>query len=173
MLPPGLDNPAALDVIRKKHKVWITRVQPNVLELQGDNIRRLQEAMKELNWLLHDMRLSGGHPTTLFLAQQPVSAPDGAVVRVNINTRPRLESMSDITANNLKVAQDLFNQLDADFVPSMDALRGLGADLKMRVNFGRLQVRTRKGLGNEMTFADFAKMVSGYSVRGGAVLDTR
>lgn len=174
MLPRGLENPAALDAIRKKHKVWITRVQPNVLELRCENIRRLQEAMNEINWVLHDMRISGGNPTTRFLAQKPVNVPDSAVVRVDVNTRPHVETVKRITGDALPVALELFHQLYTGFVPSMDVLRGLGTDLKMRVNFGRLHLRTRKkGLGNEMTYADFAEMVPGYSVRGGAVLETR
>ncbi|KND90344.1 hypothetical protein TOPH_04933 [Tolypocladium ophioglossoides CBS 100239] len=174
MLPRGLDNPAALDDIRKKHKVWITRVQPNVLELRGESIRRLQEAMSEINWALHDMRLSGGNPTTRFLAQKPVNVPDSAVVRVDVNTRPHVATMKRIPGDTLPAALDIFHQLHPGLVPSMDVLRGLGTELKMRVNFGRLQVRMRKkGLGNEMTYTNFAKMMPGYSVRGGAGLDTR
>ncbi|POR35404.1 Uncharacterized protein TPAR_04429 [Tolypocladium paradoxum] len=174
MLPRGLDNPAALDAIRKKHKVWINRVQPNVLELRGENIRRLQEAMSEINWVLHDMRLSSENPTTRFLAQMPVNVPDTAVVRVDINTRPHVATAKSTPGDVLPAALDIFHQLHAGLVPSMDILRGLGTDLKMRVNFGRLQVRMRKkGLGNEMTYAQFAKMVPGYSVRGGAGLDIR
>ncbi|PNY23407.1 Uncharacterized protein TCAP_06651 [Tolypocladium capitatum] len=174
MLPRGLDNPAALDTIRKKHKVWITRIKPNILEFRGGNIRRLQEAMSEVNWVLHDMRLSGGNPTTRFLAQKPVNVPDSAVVRVDVNTRPRVATMKRIPGDTLPAAFDIFEQLHPDLEPSMEVLRGLGTDLKMRVNFGRLQVRMRKkGLGNEMSYADFAKMMPGYSVRGGAGLDTR
>ncbi|KAM4059362.1 hypothetical protein HRG_007780 [Hirsutella rhossiliensis] len=174
MLPRGLDDPTALNDVRKKHKVWITRVQPNVFELRSKHITRLQEAIKDINWCIHDMRLSSENLTTRFLVQEPANAPKDALVKVELNSRPHVLTVKATRGDIAAVAKDLCHQLQASLVPSTDILRALGADLRMRVNIGRLEVRQRKkGLGQNMSYADFSKMIPQYSIRGGASLISR
>lgn len=174
MLPRGLDDPTGLDDIRKKHQVWITRMQPNMLEVRSEHIQQLQEAIKAINWCIHDMRLSSENLTTRFLVQTPANAPKGALVKVELNSRPVVSTAQGTGGDVVPVAMELCQQLKDSLVPSTDILRALSTNLKMRVNFGRLEVRQRKkGLGQNMSYADFSKMVPQYSMRGGASLISR
>lgn len=174
MLPRGLEEPSALNDICKKNEVWIKRVQPNVFEVRSSNIRRLQEAIKDINWAIHDMRLSNEYLTTRFLVQEPTKAHKDGLVRVELNSRPHVPTAKGNVGDTAPVARDLCQQLQSSLVPSTEILRSLGALLRMRINFGRLEVRQRKkGLGDKMSYADFCKMVPQYSIRGGASLKTR
>lgn len=174
MLPRGLDDPTALNDIRQKHKAWITMAQPNVLQVHAAHIKRLQEAVKAINWRIHDMRLSSESLTTRFLVQKPTNARNSALVRVELNSRPQVLTAKDGPGDIASVAEDLCQQIQGTLVPSMDILRAVGAELKMRINFGRLEVRQRKkGLGQDMSYADFSMMVPQYSIRGGASLVSR
>ncbi|UNI15239.1 hypothetical protein JDV02_001791 [Purpureocillium takamizusanense] len=174
MLPQGLDDPEALNDIRAKHKVWIHRPKPNIFEICGRDIRQLQNAVKALNWKLHDMRLSSEALTTQFLAQKPSKEEHGVIVNVELDARPVVKALSDAPRSVLKTALDLSEQLRGSLLPSTDILRLMTTNLRMRVNFGRVQVRTRKkGLGNNMPYASFAEMVPQFSSRGGAGLQTR
>ncbi|OAQ91510.1 hypothetical protein VFPFJ_03250 [Purpureocillium lilacinum] len=174
MLPQGLEDPDALNDIRLRYKVWITRSQPNIFDIRGRDMRQLQEAVKELNWALHDMRLSSEALTIRFLAQKPSRDQDSAIVNVELNCRPIVKALSNTPRSVLTTALDLVDRLRTSLLPSADILRLLTTDLRMRVNFGHLQVRTRKkGLGRDMSYANFAEMIPQYSNRGGASLHTR
>lgn len=179
MLPRGLNDPVALDDIRKKHKVWIvTKTQPttqsNVFNIYSKSIRQLQEAVKELNWALHDMRLASENVTTQFLVQKPSIIHSDEPIVVKLNARPHVLNVPNSSAMALPVSVDLFDQLQSGLPSLSEVLTARGAHQKMRVNFGRLEIRSRKkGVGNLMPYLDFEKMVPHYSVRGGANLHTR
>ncbi|KYK55954.1 hypothetical protein DCS_07919 [Drechmeria coniospora] len=176
MLPRNLDDPAALNAIRRTHRVWITRPQPNILVIHSDDTQRLQCALKDLNWTIHDMRRSDEIAVTRFVTQQPANMTEDVLVKVELNARPYMagNSRTPDSGETLPVALGLFHELAGRVTSSAESLRRLTVDLKMRVNFGSLQVRRRKRtLGNEMTYADFAHMVSQYAIRGGAHLDKR
>lgn len=175
MLHRGLDKADALDDIRKTHKAWITRVQDNVLEVRCDNIRRLQEAVRHINRALHDMRLSN-NAITRFSVQRPFNVNYSALITVDVNARPYVAAAVNGAPGGqvLPVALDNLHQLCVRLVPSTDILRSLGTQLKMRVNFGRFQVSLgKKGLGSEMTYATFGRMLPQYSIRGEAMMDVR
>ncbi|KAJ6445563.1 Alternative oxidase [Purpureocillium lavendulum] len=173
MLPQALEDPDALNDICVKHKLWITRPQSSVFDLRGRDIRQLQEAVKALNWAIHDMRLSNEASTTRFLAQRLSRHGHDTVVNVELNSRPVVKAISKERPSSLATASDLSQQLSPSLVSSANILRLLTTNLRMRVNFGHLHVRTRKkGLGSNMPYPDFAAMVPQYSNRGGAGLIT-
>lgn len=172
MLPRALDDDTILDEIRIKHKVWITRTKPAIFDLCSDNMRALQDAVKAINWMLHDIRLSGGDTHARFLAQMPASDTPATIVQVRLNERPVVRWPADARVNALAAARHHVEQLCSAFVPSMEAVRDLPRELKMRVNFGLVKVRSRaKGLGSDMSYATFAEMLEQDSSRRSCVFE--
>ncbi|PHH80264.1 hypothetical protein CDD80_2287 [Ophiocordyceps camponoti-rufipedis] len=175
MIPLGVDDSEPLKDLRRKYKTWIWRSKPNVFELRTNEIKQLQNAMKELNWLIHDLRLSSENMSTRFVVQKPMNAGTDALVTVKLNSRPTsVMTSSSLVPIAVPLAHDNFLQLRGILAPSAYILKALGAGLLMRVNFGRFEIRQRKrGVGDEMTYEDFANMVALYSKRGGAGIHTR
>ncbi|PHH91747.1 hypothetical protein CDD83_10451 [Cordyceps sp. RAO-2017] len=174
MLPPGMENPHALDEIRQKNEAWITATASNIFEIRTRDIRQLQEAVKDIHWALHDMRLSGEKLAIRFLAQKPFHAQNDAGIRVELNSRPHFATTQGSLGEIAPVVLDTFEKLQANIAPSAAVLGTMTTELKMRLNFGRFEVRQRKRCTNdEMSFLDFARMVPQYSVRGGASMHTR
>ncbi|KAH7136603.1 hypothetical protein EDB81DRAFT_886707 [Dactylonectria macrodidyma] len=173
-LPRGLDEPGALDDIRKAHKVYITNVKPNVLDLRCDSISRMQQAIHALNWAIHDLRLSNDHPPARFLVQEPTNADINGMVRVEIGSRPRFASRSPTLVDNSAAMDKHLVDLAADLPKSADTIMALNKSMKMRVNFGQLLVRARNTRGrDEITHDEFVKLLNMYSIRGGASLETK
>lgn len=173
MIPRGLDSPIAMDGIRKSHKVWITRVKSNVFDIHSDSITRLQEATQAINWEIHALRLSNKHHNTEFFVQDPARAYENALIRVSLGSRPCLTPSPDGPCDMLTPQKACLRQLRPYLNPSAAVLNALGSSLKMRVNFGRVNVRQRKrGLADELNYNAFGDMIKAYSARGGADLDT-
>ncbi|PFH63346.1 hypothetical protein XA68_13803 [Ophiocordyceps unilateralis] len=174
MLPRGIEESPGLVKIRKENKAYITRSQPNIFEIRTDNIKQLQNAMKELNWLIHDLRLSTENLRTRFVVQKPMNADNDSLVTVKLNSRPTTAMHSSLVPIVSSLAHDNFLQLRGILASSAYILKALGTGLKMRVNFGRFEIRQRKrGVGDEMTYPDFTNMVALYSKRGGAGIHTQ
>lgn len=174
MLPRGLDEPWALDDIRKAHKVYITHVQPNILDIHCESMPRMQQAVHALNWAIHDLRLSNEHPPVRFLLQEPTNSDVNDMVRVEIGSRPRFTSRSSTLVSNSSAMDKHLHRLVVDMPTSADTLMALNKNMKMRVNFGHLDVRSRNTQGrDEITHDEFVKLLNMYSVRGGASLGTK
>lgn len=175
-IPSGLDNPHTLDNIRLKHQVWIANIEPHIFDIQSETMPRLQAAVKAINWALHDMRLSNEHPATRFVVQYPAEPELVGPVYLKQGARPyadippRYAYKSDID----HVVDSLARNLGPTLRPAVDSLMGLGKDLQMRVNFGRLNVRQKKkGLADQFTYPEFEGVMKMYGARGGASLGTQ
>lgn len=175
MLPSGLDNPVLLDNLRRTLRVWITQPEPNRFDISANSMLKLQEAVRGINWAIHDLRLASGRLITRFIVQKPLCVDDSALVVVELGARPRVATVEKGPSLGLgPIALDIFCRLSSNIAPSMDKLASIGTGLLMRVNFGHLEVRKRKkGLGSEMSYPSFTDMVQQYSTRGGAGLKTR
>ncbi|RDA90528.1 hypothetical protein CP533_4144 [Ophiocordyceps camponoti-saundersi (nom. inval.)] len=176
MLPRGLDTTTRFDDIRKRNKAWIIFSERNIIEARANNIKRLQNAMTEINWLMHDMRLSSENLITRFLVQKPAdsSLELGASISVKLNSRPTsILNSPSLVSIALPLALDNFHKLRGILEMSIHILKALRNGLKIRVNFGRFEIRQRKrGVGDSMTYSSFEEMVAHYSKRGGAGIHT-
>ncbi|KAF7540644.1 hypothetical protein G7Z17_g12152 [Cylindrodendrum hubeiense] len=173
--PPGRDLilPGALNDIRRAHKVYITNVQPNILDIHCESMSRMQQAVHALNWAIHDLRLSNEHPPVRFLVQEPTNADIKDMIRVEIGSRPRFTSRCPTLVNNSSAMETHIQRLCIEIPNSANTLMALNKNMKMRVNFGHLDVRSRNTRGrDEITHDEFVKLLSMYSVRGGASLET-
>ena len=174
LLPRGLDEPSALHDIRRTHKVYITNIKPNILDIQCDSISRLQQAVKAINWAIHDMRLSNDHPTIRFLLQKPTNAFDGGMIKTELGSRPYFISKTTALVDNSSAMDDHIPQLTKDFLNSARTLTTLNKDLNMRIIFGHLKLRLKKkGSKDEIPKEQFAKLLNVYSMRGGAIFDPK
>ncbi|RCI11553.1 hypothetical protein L249_7349 [Ophiocordyceps polyrhachis-furcata BCC 54312] len=176
MLPRGLDSIASFDDICQRNKVWIKLSDRNIIEVRADNIKRLQNAMREINWLIHDMRLSSENLITRFLVQKPVNPnlEHDTGISVKLNSRPTSTMNSpSLVSVAPPLAYDNFTKLRGILEMSAHILKALRTGLRMRVNFGRFEIRQRKrGVGDTMTYPCFEEMVALYSKRGGAGMHT-
>ncbi|KAI5462981.1 hypothetical protein BGZ63DRAFT_412686 [Mariannaea sp. PMI_226] len=174
MLPAGLDEPGALDDIRKMYQAYITFMEPNVLDIQCKSISQLQQAVHAINWALHDMRRSVELPPVKFFVQQPAKASINDMVRVVIGCRPQFTSHLSMPSNNILALEKCLPKMSTDIASSADNLMALNKQLKMRVNFGCLNIRARNTKGrDEISYHEFVKLMDMYSIRGGASLRTR
>ncbi|KAM5356303.1 hypothetical protein ACJ41O_002949 [Fusarium nematophilum] len=173
LLPTGLDEPGALDSIRRTYKVYITRVKPNVFDIRCDSISRLQQALHAINWAIRDMRLSNEHSTVQFLVQKPTNALSIDMIRAGLSKRPHFISRSPHLVSNASAMDDHLQQLASTLSSSAEGLMALNKSLKLRVNFGHLSIEKRKkGSQDEIAYDDFVKLMSTYSIRGGASFET-
>ncbi|KAK7416090.1 hypothetical protein QQX98_005418 [Neonectria punicea] len=173
MLPSGLSDPGVLDDIRKGHKVYI-HIESNILDIRCDSMRRLQQALHAVNWAIHDMRLCNEHPPIHFLAQEPTSGDTNDMVRVEIGSRPRFVSQKPTLGSNHSAMDKHLHRLTTEMWSTADTLMALNKSMKMRVNFGHLDVRARNTRGrDEIPHDEFVRMLDMYSTRGGASLETK
>ena len=101
LLPMALEDPAALDELRIKYKVWITFDKPNVLNIQCHNTARLREAVRALHWRLHDMRLSDDQGAAGFMVQKRIEPDDCRLVRVLVGYRPTVIGGTELAGTAL------------------------------------------------------------------------
>ncbi|KPM39983.1 hypothetical protein AK830_g6568 [Neonectria ditissima] len=173
MLPAGLSEPGALDDVRKAYKVYIV-VQSNIIDIRCESMLRLQQALHAVNWAIHDMRLSNEHPPIHFLVQEPTNASTDDMVRVEIGSRPRFVSQQQTLESNQSAMDKHLARLAAEITSTADTLMALNKAMKMRVNFGHLDVRARNTRGrDEIPHDEFVRLLDMYSVRGGASLETK
>ncbi|KAM0437440.1 hypothetical protein ACHAPT_001802 [Fusarium lateritium] len=169
LLPPALDEPGALDDIRRQYRVYITRVKPNILDIRCETIGRLQQALRAINWALRDMRLSNEHAYVRFLVQRPTNAIISDMITVELGKRPAFLSPSPHLCSNMSSMKDHIPQLASDMATSAETLTGVSKNMTLRVNFGHLIIgKKKKGSGDEVSFGDFVKLMDMHSTRGGA-----
>ncbi|KJZ79089.1 hypothetical protein HIM_01240 [Hirsutella minnesotensis 3608] len=172
LFPRGLDDPHVFDHICVKHHVWITRKKPNVFDVHAEFIQDLQGAVNDLHWCLNDMTVSTTNGSAQFFVQTSHEVDVDARIRVELNARPSMPMAKPNARQPMPAAAKLYYQLCDNLVSSMEPLRTSAGDLKVRVGFGLLQVHKRtRGLGNEVSLADFSEMVKRFSDNGGATLD--
>ncbi|KAJ4272357.1 hypothetical protein NW762_001070 [Fusarium torreyae] len=172
-LLPGLDEPGALDDIRRKYRVYITRDKSNVLDIRCESMSRLQQALQAINWALRDMRLSNTNAVTLFLAQHPTNAAMSDMIRAELGSRPYVVSPNPISTSNASALDKHLHQLELSMASSVERLTSYNKTLGFRVNFGRLIIGKRKKGREEITYSDFAELLDAYSTRGGAAFEHR
>ncbi|KAF4451341.1 hypothetical protein FALBO_16346 [Fusarium albosuccineum] len=174
LLPSGLDEPEALDGIRRKHRVYITRLQPNVLDIRCESMLHLQQALEAINLAIRDMRLSNEHSAVRYLVQRPTNAIISDMIRAELGTRPQFISLSPRLVSNKSSMNHHLQQLAVDMMSSAESLMSLNKSVRLRVNFGHLIIgKRKKGAGGEMSYDDFVKLMGMYSVRGGATFDNK
>lgn len=179
LIPTSLDNPQALDDIHTEHEVWIRYDEPTAFDISSRSMTNLQEGMKALNQLIHDLRLVEGHTSSRFLVQPPSRVASDAKICLELEARPTLEDRGIVSTDpdNGPVVDSFVRQMGPIISAAAETLTGLGENLQMRINFGRLNVRgKKKGIGSVFTYAEFGNVMKAYSVqgvRGGAYLGTK
>lgn len=169
-----MDEPGTFDNIRRDHAVYITNVKPNVLEISCTTIVRLKSAIQAINSAIHELRLSNDHPTVQFYVQQPLDAVCDSAIVFKLASRPHFVLQSLTCFGNTNAVDEHLEKFCADMSTSANTLTALNKALRMRVNFGRLNIRQRmKGMPEEIPFAEFVRMMNIYSSRGGASLETK
>lgn len=179
LLPSALEDRAAIDELCQTHQVWINAKKPNVFVISCEQQypTRLREGVIGFNWAIHDMRLTDEHPATRFVAQQSLTSGTESTIRVVVGQRPCVtfdRDFIDESAGNEHIVTALWEELGPHLEEKAEALMGLGQDVQMRINFGRLNIRQKKGgLGNEFTYEEFQKLIRTYGTRGGASLGSK
>lgn len=169
MLPNELSR---LDDIRLSKEMWITKVKANVIDLRTYSLANMKEGLKKINWVIHDMRLSSNHPMTRFFVQEPIKAGPEALIKFKVRSRPIINNTDLVSSSIYMALESHVCQLGSLLVPASDNLMALDKYLRMRVNFGSLDVRQKKkGIGEEFTYDKFADVIKVYSLRGGASLN--
>jgi hypothetical protein len=178
LTPSGLEEPGAFNAIRKAHQVYVDYIdESDTIIVSAESISQLKDAVKAVQWLIHDRRLSHDLPATSFIIQKPLEAHDQTPISVVLGRRPcsigAQKSMPD-SADMSRIANNLVEPLRRDIVTSAERLMGIGKQLRARINFGRVNIRQKKkGLGNELSHTSFADFMKACSIRGGAGLATR
>ncbi|RKK66943.1 hypothetical protein BFJ69_g14948 [Fusarium oxysporum] len=174
LLPVALDEPAALDDIRRKYRVYITRDVPNILEIHCDSIHRLQQAFEAVNWRIRDMRLSNDSSPARFLVQRPTKAVVTDMIQLKLGARPSFLSKTSNPVSNASSMDEHLPRLASDLASSAEGLMALNKTMGLRVNFGYVIIAKRpKGTEDEIAFAHFTRLMNMYPSRGGASIVTR
>ncbi|RGP76576.1 hypothetical protein FSPOR_7 [Fusarium sporotrichioides] len=173
-LPSGLEDLRVFNDIRRQYRVYIIRDVPNILDIRCESMARLQKALEAVNWAIRDMRLSQDTPNVCFLAQKPDDVLINDMIRVGLGTRPSFLSRSPKLTSDGTAMDRHLSQLTSDIASSSDGLMALNKTMGLRVNFGLLvPIKRKKGTQEEVTYAEFAKLIQGYSRRGGTMFYTR
>ena len=165
--------------MRLEKKVYITRdeTKPNVMMVHGRVTSSVREAVIAIQWMIHNLRLSGEDDAALFLAQERLSPGDKRVVRVLVGSRPSVDQADEALAtapDNEHIVTGLWEQLGPRLADKAHVLMGCGKDLHMRFNFGRLNIRRKeKKNGDEFTHEEFQTLLRPYGVRGNGYLGKR
>ncbi|KAM0198081.1 hypothetical protein ACHAPI_004410 [Fusarium lateritium] len=174
LIPRGMDEPGALDGIRRKYQVYITRDVPHVVDIHSDSMPRLQKAFEAINWAIRDMRLSENNAPVRFLVQKPTNAVTNGTIRAELGGRPHFLSTSPSFIDNSFALDQHLPQLASEMATSAEGLMALAKTMGLRVNFGHLIIGQRKkGSQDETTYTDFAKLMGEYSYRGGANFENK
>jgi hypothetical protein len=173
-LPIALDEPGALDDIRRKYRVYITRDVPNILEIHCDSIHRLQQAFEAVNWRIRDMRLSNDSSPARFFVQKPTEATVTDMIRLELGARPFFLSKTSNLVTNTSAMDEHLPKLASDLASSAEGLMALTKTMGLRVNFGHIIIAKRpRGTEDEITYTDFVRLMNMYPSRGGASIETR
>lgn len=174
LLPVALDEPAALDDIRKKYRVYITRDVPNVLKMHCDSVHRLQKAFEAVNWRIRDMRLSNDSSPTRFLIQRPTKAAATDMIQLKLGARPSFLSKTSNPITNASSMDEHLPRLVSDLASSAEGLMALNKTMGLRVSFGHVIIAKRpRSTEDEITFDHFTTLMNMYPSRGGASMVTR
>lgn len=174
LLPVALDEPAALDDIRRKYRVYITRDVPNILGIHCDSIYRLQRAFGAVNWRIRDMRLSNDSSPARFLVQRPTKAAITDMIQLKLGARPCFSSKNPNPISNASSMDEHLPRLASDLASSAEGLMALNKTMGLRVSFGHVIIAKRpKGTEDEIAFDQFTTLMNMYPSRGGASIVTR
>ncbi|KAF4451034.1 hypothetical protein F53441_5933 [Fusarium austroafricanum] len=174
LLPSALDEPEVFDDIRREYRVYITRDEPNILNIRCESIHRLQQALKAINWAVRDMRLSSNSSTARFLAQEPTNVMISDMIRLELGARPSFLSRNSHLASNASAMNEHLPKLASDLASAAEGLMALNKTMGLRVNFGRVIIGQRpRGTEDKITFAEFTRLMDKYSSRGGAAFENR
>ncbi|KAJ4131964.1 hypothetical protein NW768_006164 [Fusarium equiseti] len=174
LLPNGLDDPRALDGIRREYRVYITRDVPNVLDIRCESMPRLQKALSAIDWAIRNMRLSSDNPNVSFIVQQPTLAPITDLIQAKLGTRAYFPSRCPQLLGNLTAMDQHLSHLTMEVNSSSEGLIALNKTLGLRVNFGHVVITKKKrGTQDEISHSDFVDLMRVYSRRGGALFHTR
>lgn len=145
-----------------------------VLVIRGQSIRPIQNALKAINWAIHDMRLSEVSQSSKVFVQLPQRNCDDIPIRFDLNRRPALviNKTNNICREN--TAADLKARLSSSLGSSFRGLLACGR-LRMRVNLGQIQLLAKKKTtSDQLSWSEYAEALNECSRRGrGASLKTR
>lgn len=174
MLPVGLDVPGVLDELRRAYSAYITFPEQNVLDIRCATISRMKDAVHAVNWAIHDMRLASDNPPIKFFAQEPTKSNATDLVTVKMGFRPHFACHLPTPCSNSTALDKHSQRLSDEMAASAGTLMGLNKQLTMRVVFGHMNIKQRNTQGRDnITYDEFVKLISIYSTRGGASLQSR
>lgn len=172
----ALDEPNSLDSVRLGHKVWITFEKLNVLVVHAHSSSRLQQALEAIHWKIHDMRLAEELEMSRFLDQGPLAPNDNGAIIFRHGQRPHIAAADPEVTMPLDtdyVLSTLWENLGFDLVNKAETLMGIAQVLRMRINFGRLNILRKADAADELTREQFQKELRAVGKRGHASLGKR
>ncbi|KAM0339818.1 hypothetical protein ACHAPU_010771 [Fusarium lateritium] len=175
LTPDGMSQLETLNAIRRKYQVYITcDEQQHVLRIHGDSLPRLQKALEEINWAIRDIRLSENNVHGDWLLQKPTNAVISGTMRAALGDRPHFLSTSPGLIDSYSALDHHLPQLTSKMAMSAEGLMALKQTMGLRVNFGRAILGQRKkGVPDEITYAELSKLMERYSHRGGGRFEHR
>ena len=176
MIPERLRDPSALQPIADKYAVQISQPQPNIIHVQAKAIQPLQQALREINWAVHDFRRSNEPLDGRYVVQPPLRTTKEALVTVEVGQRPNIDKVASSTATTaIASAVDFYKEaLVGALTPATEAVRSLDKDVRMRAYFGQTRINQRKkGMAEHVSYPEFRTMMKQLSRREGVHLETR
>lgn len=174
-LPNGLDKDAVFNRVRRSRRVWIVRPgnEPNVLDLYSEDLNNIKRAVQDINWLIVKMIMQSKQTPDRYFLQWPIDPQTADLVGI-AGLRPSVRhGDGSLEPAEYELKPD-FSSLDGDLPLAVATLHDEQESLKMRVNFGHLQLRQKKsGMADEISFPDFEKLMGLYARRGGAGFEPR
>lgn len=135
----------------------------------------LQKAIKALNELIHDLRLSGDQRTRILVQLPSIIRDNDTRISLILNTRPTMSGGKQQLGarTDEEIVNGIMLDVGRDLPVSAEYLMCLGKNLQMSVSFGRLIISSKKrSTGSEFSYDEFKRVLAQGSVRGAAKLAT-
>lgn len=177
LVPEGLDM-AVLDGITAKNSVWITRPEHNVFDLSSWTICNLREAVKELNWIIHDLRLSSTSFTNSLMIQKHFKDDNEVQISFDPDSRATVLDLGSAPSNAdtdvVAMVGQLLPKMGRDIQSAAKELMALRQKLSMRVNFGRLVVPQKEmAIGDIFDYSRLSEVLEACNAEDQATLNVK
>lgn len=172
----ALEEANSLDSVRLGHKVWITFEKLNVLVVHAQSSSKLQQALEAIHWKIHDMRLAEELEMSRFLDQGPLAPNGNGAICFRHGQRPCMATADPEVTTPLDtdyVLSALWESLGLDLMNKTETLMGIPQVLRMRINFGRLNILRKAGAVDELTRQQFQEELRVIGKRGHSSLGKR
>jgi hypothetical protein len=173
VVPRALDSLDSLNDTRRNKAVWITRVERDAIDIHAESMKTLREALKEINWFVHDiLREERSQYPRVFL-QAPTQATDQSRISLSAS-RPRVKDPAHLTSDVAIAVTKVARSLAAEVVANVDAVLSGAKEMEMRASFGLIRLEnTRSSLGRNVSYGDLERLLKIYCQRGGTKFESR